>query len=80
TTGAIAFDRARSVAAAGSDDVPAQPLPWPSPVRPAAGFDTEVLVDVGDPATAETLYRGFAEQVADLLLELPSVERVDYDG
>ncbi|MCF8586865.1 sacsin N-terminal ATP-binding-like domain-containing protein [Gordonia liuliyuniae] len=78
TSGSIEFDRQRSAAEIGSDEVPAQRLAWPSDAVPPAGFTTQVSVDAG--AAAATLYAGFAEQVPDLLLELPALSRIDVGG
>ncbi|WP_420038788.1 sacsin N-terminal ATP-binding-like domain-containing protein [Gordonia sp. MP11Mi] len=75
TSGSIEFDRQRSAAEIGSDDVPAQRLAWPSDAVPPTGFTTQVAVDAGSAAAA--LYAGFAEQVPDLLLELPALRRID---
>ncbi|WP_132993126.1 sacsin N-terminal ATP-binding-like domain-containing protein [Gordonia zhaorongruii] len=75
TTGAIEFSRERTAEETGPGDVPAQRLAWPSSAVSPDGFATEVAVDAGDRATS--LYTDFADQIPDLLLELPALERID---
>ncbi|MGO3328507.1 sacsin N-terminal ATP-binding-like domain-containing protein, partial [Gordonia sp. (in: high G+C Gram-positive bacteria)] len=80
TSGAVEFDRQRSIDAVRSElglsePVPAQRLAWPSDAVPPRGFTTEVSVDAG--RAAADLYAGFADQAPDLLLELPALSRID---
>ncbi len=77
TSGSIEFSRARTVAAAGSHDAPAQRLAWPSAAEPPRGFTTEVSIDVGEDAAA--LFDSFSAQVPDLLLELKALARIEVD-
>ncbi|MGB3696719.1 MAG: hypothetical protein WBA05_04745, partial [Gordonia sp. (in: high G+C Gram-positive bacteria)] len=87
TTGTIEFDAARTaetvaalVPGADLDRLPTQRLAWPVASAPAAGFDTEVTLHLGEAQSAADLVASAAAQAADLLLELESIDRIDIDG
>lgn len=72
TGGGIAFSAERSRADSGLDEVAAMRLPYPVATPPRAGFATEVVLVGADPA----LLAEFADQAADLLLDLPALAAV----
>lgn len=72
TGGGIAFSAERSRADSGLDEVAAMRLPYPVATRPRSGFATEIVLVGADPA----LLGEFAEQAADLLLDLPALAAV----
>uniref|UniRef100_UPI003D8D1F9A sacsin N-terminal ATP-binding-like domain-containing protein n=1 Tax=Gordonia sp. B7-2 TaxID=3420932 RepID=UPI003D8D1F9A len=82
TTGSVVFDRAlteeviREAGArlADSVEVPLLRLPWPSDVRPRKGFDTEVVLYLRD--GSDNLVAPMISEASDLLLELPSLQRI----
>ncbi|GAC58772.1 hypothetical protein GOHSU_49_00010, partial [Gordonia hirsuta DSM 44140 = NBRC 16056] len=75
-TGSITFDRARTAAAAGTAQVPAQRLAWPIPGSPPEGFATEVVLHCADAAQAAELVAQARTQAPDLLLELPALASI----
>lgn len=72
TGGGIAFSAERSRADSGLQEVAAMRLPYPVATPPRAGFATEVVLVGADPA----LLGEFADQAADLLLDLPALAAV----
>ncbi|NLG46856.1 hypothetical protein [Gordonia sp. (in: high G+C Gram-positive bacteria)] len=87
TSGAIEFDTARTRTAvaermpsADPTVVPGQRLAWPSAATPTDGFDTEIVLEVGQESIAAALVADAAAQAADLLLELESIDRIDVAG
>lgn len=87
TSGAIEFDAERTRAAVAEripdtdpTGVPGQRLAWPSSAAPAAGYDTEIVLQVGEASIAAALMAEATEQTPDLLLELESIARIDVDG
>ncbi|MCS3781042.1 sacsin N-terminal ATP-binding-like domain-containing protein [Tsukamurella ocularis] len=72
TGGGIVFSAERSRADSGLDEVAAMRLPYPVATPPRAGFATEIVLVGVDPA----LLAEFADQAADLLLDLPALATV----
>ncbi|GAA2366300.1 sacsin N-terminal ATP-binding-like domain-containing protein [Gordonia cholesterolivorans] len=62
------------------DRVPAQRLAWPSAAQPAAGFDTEVVLETADEEAAAAIVSAAQHQAPDLLLELEALARIDVAG
>ncbi|MGX6510909.1 sacsin N-terminal ATP-binding-like domain-containing protein [Rhodococcus sp. SJ-2] len=59
--------------------VPTLRLVWPSTTAPAAGSDTEVVLDVRSGIDVETLLGDFRREAMDLLLELPALQTIVVD-
>ena len=84
TSGAIRFDRAATVAAVRDagvshrDDssVPLLRLAWPIDTPPPDGFDTDVVMALTPDVDAAALLADSAEQAADLLLSLESLDSI----
>ncbi len=74
--GGIAFSAERSRADSGLPEVAAMRLPYPVAEPPRAGYATEVVLLGADPA----LVAEFAEQAADLLLDLPALAAIVVAG
>ncbi|WP_067703665.1 sacsin N-terminal ATP-binding-like domain-containing protein [Nocardia jejuensis] len=55
---------------------PALRLAWPSQDKPAAGFDSEVVLRVRDDVDIDELLTGMRGEAVDLLLELPALRSV----
>ncbi|MFR9750841.1 sacsin N-terminal ATP-binding-like domain-containing protein [Nocardia sp. 004] len=88
TTGSLRFSRTltRQALDAGAIRVPhvevgefAPPvlrLAWPSPARPAADLDTEIVLRLGAEIDAAALLAAMRAEAVDLLLELPALRRI----
>ena len=84
TTGSIRFDRADTLAAVRDagvshrDDssVPLLRLAWPVDTAPPDGFDTDVVMALAPEVDAAALLADIAEQAADLLLSLESLDSI----
>ncbi len=59
--------------------VPTLRLVWPSTTAPAAGSDSEVVLDVRSGIDTETLLDDFRREAIDLLLELPALQTIVID-
>lgn len=63
--------------------VPVLRLPWPAAEHepePPAGFDTEVRLPLRDEVDADALLAEMANEVEDVLLTFPALERIDVAG
>ncbi|MGU3292635.1 sacsin N-terminal ATP-binding-like domain-containing protein [Williamsia sp. M5A3_1d] len=71
---------ARSDIAGGIDapevDVPMLRLPWPDPLPPADGYDTEVVITLRDDVDGPALLGSMTGEITTLLLELPALETI----
>ncbi|GGF36299.1 sacsin N-terminal ATP-binding-like domain-containing protein [Williamsia phyllosphaerae] len=56
--------------------VPMLRLPWPDPVSPTAGFDTEVVIELRPGLNAADLVAAMDAQVETLLLELTALRAI----
>jgi hypothetical protein len=80
TTGGVAFDAGRTRDELGSSsNVPVLRLVWPTDETPPDGFTTEVRLPLRDDIDAGKLLDEFAGQVADILLSLDGLSRVEID-
>ncbi|MGJ0119734.1 sacsin N-terminal ATP-binding-like domain-containing protein [Williamsia sp. MIQD14] len=86
-TGGVVFGLRRTREALADSDIgvdiggeiataPLLRLPWPDPVAPADGYDTEVVVTLRDDVDGPTLLASMAGEISTLLLELPALESI----
>ena len=74
TTGAVAFDAARTRAELGTTDrVPVLRLVWPTDETPLDGFTTEVRLPLRESVSLDE----FAAQAVDILLSLDGLSRIE---
>ncbi|WP_045824146.1 sacsin N-terminal ATP-binding-like domain-containing protein [Williamsia herbipolensis] len=83
TTGGVVFglDRTRealsdSDVAVAESTVPMLRLPWPDPIPPADGYDTEVVILLRDDVDGPALLASMAGEATTLLLELPALQAI----
>ncbi|MFB8001959.1 sacsin N-terminal ATP-binding-like domain-containing protein [Nocardia sp. NPDC056000] len=87
TGGSVRFSRAETAALLAAEDVkipevegefvpPALRLAWPSDAKPAAGFDSEIVLELRPEVDADALLAGMRAEAVDLLLELPALHSV----
>ncbi|GAA1456740.1 sacsin N-terminal ATP-binding-like domain-containing protein [Williamsia maris] len=62
------------------DRVPMLRLPWPDPIPPAAGFDTEVVIGLRPGLDAADLVADMDAQIETLLLELTALRTITCGG
>lgn len=80
-TGSIEFSAERTRAQLAGTDLAADPVPtlrlaWSIDALPAAGFDTEVVLDLDGAVDAATMLAEFCVESVELLLELPAIETI----
>ncbi|WP_235916546.1 sacsin N-terminal ATP-binding-like domain-containing protein [Spelaeibacter cavernicola] len=85
TSGSIRFSAAetrKTLAdkSIGAESVPVLRLVWPIAEKPAAGWDTEVVLRLRDDVDAATLLASMVIESIDLLLELPALESIRVSG
>ncbi|MFB7721298.1 sacsin N-terminal ATP-binding-like domain-containing protein [Nocardia sp. NPDC056100] len=87
TGGSVRFSRAETAALLAAEGVkipevegefvpPALRLAWPSDAKPAAGFDSEIVLELRPEVDADALLAGMRAEAVDLLLELPALQSV----
>jgi hypothetical protein len=77
TTGAVAFDGARTRTEVAAERVPVLRLVWPTDETPPDGFTTEVRLPLRDNDIADTLLDEFAGQAVDVMLSLDGLNRIE---
>ncbi|MBJ7288017.1 hypothetical protein [Williamsia sp.] len=86
TLGGVVFGTRRTAEAladagiAAGDRVPMLRLPWPDPVAPTTGFDTEVVIELRPGLDAADLVADMDAQIETLLLELTALRAIICGG
>ncbi|MFF2552866.1 sacsin N-terminal ATP-binding-like domain-containing protein [Nocardia sp. NPDC058058] len=87
TSGSVRFSRAETAALLAAEGVkipevegefvpPALRLAWPSAAKPAAGFDSEIVLELRPDVDGDALLAGMRAEAVDLLLELPALQSI----